>query len=588
MNPEYTRKTIFDWMNEIHSGRLALADFQRSRVWEDTLVVKFLKAVLTGQPTGTLLMVHPSEDLIGRSIDGGPSEIDNSINLILDGQQRLTSLWHGLMDAGERSYYIKVRSLEQSDFEICDVIARARTFRDYQTVGGQFSDNVIPVKLLYDPPDHPSTEPTRLESWCEEAIDSAQQSNNLRRAIEREFKRPMEQYVIWYAQFAGINLDEAVKIFIETNRSSVKIKAFDLAVAWAVEIRNDLKFRARIEEFHATNDRVKHYFSRENKDVWIPEIGEFALKIACLKVGQDGLAPKQGNFERAVKEFLYVDGSSNVDLVEKSLNLTLRFLETNGVPTKDFIPRVPPIYVIAALQDVLEGIHERRRSQALNLLTTYLWWSFLSDRYNSHANDNLYQDYIGLRNDLERIRNGNEATKEAKIFADAKLIGRSDLLNERNVIKSRSPIGRAIMAITLDAAPRDWVTGEVFTSNVVRELEVEGLLDRHHVFPQRALTRGDGSLRKRHPMIHNCVNIVLLRKKANITLGGKEPSVYLAKLQEDDSQLTNEELENRIKSQATPFDELWHMGGTVSDRYRTFLECRHNILWNLISDRTQL
>ena len=588
MNPEYTRKTIFNWMNEIHSGHLALADFQRSRVWEDTLVVKFLKAVLTGQTTGTLLMVEPSEDLIGRNVDGGPSDISMATNLILDGQQRLTSLYHGLMDAGARRYYIKVKNLAESDFEICDVIARASTFRDYVTVNGQFSDNVIPVRLLYDPPNHPSTEPTRLEAWCEEAIENSQESNNLRRAIERKFKRPMEQYVIWYAQFTGINLDEAVKIFIETNRSSVKIKAFDLAVAWAVEVRNDLKFRARIEAFHASNGRVQHYFNRDSKDEFIPEIGEFILKIACLKVGRDGLAPKQGNFERAVKEFLFVDGSNNADSVERFLNTTLGFLETHGVATKDFVPRVPPIYVIAALQDKLENIHERRRSQALNLLTSYLWWSFLSDRYNIHANDHLHQDYIGLKNDLERISNGDEAQKEAEIFSTAKLIVRGDLLNERNVIKSRSPIGRAITAITLDATPRDWVTGEDFTPNVVRELEIEEELDRHHVFPRRALTHGDGSLRRGHPMINNCLNIVLLRKKANITLRGKEPSAYLAKLQEDDSQLTDEELENRIRSQATPYDELWTAEGSVSNRYREFLERRADLLWGLISARTQV
>lgn len=587
MNPEYTRKTILEWMNEIYLGQLALADFQRSRVWEDKLVVKFLKAVLTGQPTGTLLMVEPRDDLAGRPIDGGPCEIMDATNLILDGQQRLTSLWHGLTDAGQRSYYIKVKSLVDSDFEICDVIARAKTFQDYETVNGQFCDNVIPIRLLYDPPDHSSTEPTRLEAWCEEAIENAQESNNLRRAIESRFKGPIERYVIWYAQFTGINADEAVKIFVETNRSSVRVKAFDLAVAWAVEVSNDLKFRARVETFRYTNDRIKYYFSQE-RDRWIPEIGEYMLKIACLKVGQDGKPPKDSNFEEAVKEFLFVEGTDNADSVERALNRALGFLETNGVPSNDFIPRVPPIYVIAALQDRLETIHETRRAQALNLLTRYLWWAFLSDRYSAHANDHLHRDYIGLRNDLARIGSGEVAIYEAPIFDDATLMKKSQLLNRRDVIRSKSPFGRAITALTLDATPRDWVTGEVFTPSVVRELESQERLDRHHVFPQRALTRGEGHLRRGDPMIHNCVNIVLLRKKANITLGGKEPSVYLAKLQEDDSHLTDEELESRIASQATPYQELLTAQGSVKNRYTAFLERRRDILWNLILDRTQV
>ena len=67
MNPSYSPKTILDWMNEMHGGSLALADFQRSLVWEDKLVSRYLKAILTDQPTGTLLMVKPGDDLKGRS-----------------------------------------------------------------------------------------------------------------------------------------------------------------------------------------------------------------------------------------------------------------------------------------------------------------------------------------------------------------------------------------------------------------------------------------------------------------------------------------------------------------------------------------
>ena len=35
MNPDYTDKTVKEWMDEMAEGELALTDFQRSRVWDD-------------------------------------------------------------------------------------------------------------------------------------------------------------------------------------------------------------------------------------------------------------------------------------------------------------------------------------------------------------------------------------------------------------------------------------------------------------------------------------------------------------------------------------------------------------------------
>ena len=177
-----------------------------------------------------------------------------------------------------------------------------------------------------------------------------------------------------------------MKIFVETNSSSVRVKAFDLAVAQAVEIRSDINLRSRVERFRASHHRVRYYFSQDRHQ-WISNIGEVLLKIACLKNGPNGMPPKDARFGDAV-EYLFESGTEKADDVEANLDAALLFLENRGVPTKDFLPRVPAMYVIAALQSNLEGVHETHRGQALTLITKYLWWSFFSDRYESQANDN--------------------------------------------------------------------------------------------------------------------------------------------------------------------------------------------------------
>ena len=40
MNPDYTRKPVSQWMDEMYHGELALTDFQRSRVWKPRVGIK--------------------------------------------------------------------------------------------------------------------------------------------------------------------------------------------------------------------------------------------------------------------------------------------------------------------------------------------------------------------------------------------------------------------------------------------------------------------------------------------------------------------------------------------------------------------
>ena len=189
MNPDYTDKTVKEWMDEMAKGELALTDFQRSRVWDDGRTALFLEAVLKGQTTGTVLLVKKGNDLGSRGIQDNEACVKNAENLILDGgQQRLTSLWQGLMGVGKRRFYIEVKDLQNKDVQILKVIHRQEGFKKYSSPQGQFSDNVIPVSILYDPPPNHNSK-KRVEEWCEKVIPGDSSSaGDLRRSIERKIK----------------------------------------------------------------------------------------------------------------------------------------------------------------------------------------------------------------------------------------------------------------------------------------------------------------------------------------------------------------------------------------------------------------
>ena len=567
MNPNYTAKTVSEWMEDIVTGELALPDFQRSWVWDPTRTARFLKAVLLDQPTGTVLLVESGPGFgVRRVLDTG-ADVSNAKSLILDGQQRLTSLWQGLM-GGKRNFYIRVddlKSLGSKVFKVKDV-----EHRKYRNSLEEFNDDVIPVKVLYDPPGHST--PPRLNKWCAEVIpEDSKSSGELCWAIGQRFKDPLGQYKLWHARFKQISVDEAVRIFVETNRSSVKVTAFDLAVAQAVEIRTDIRLRERIQLLYERDDRIKYYFKCD-REHWIPGVGEYILKIGCLKSGDDRLPPKDGNFEKAL-DYLFTDGTANAGAVESNFVSALQFLEDNGVPNAEFLPRVPPVYVVAALQDELDHVSHTLKAGAIRLVTNYLWRAFLSGRYEKQANDRLYEDFKFLRCDIQRIKAGRNARKDAPVF-------RSEVLDKNLLapIKSRSPVGKAIIALALDNRSKDWVTGERMTIDRVRKLDLDRKLDRHHVFTRASLVRGGLD----DTRINHALNIVLLQKHSNLTLGSKESAEYLKKIKEDDSQLTEQELKRRVESHLLSYDSVTRSGKSIKIRYEEYLRSRADLLWEEI------
>lgn len=78
-------------LSQIDLGNYALPEFQRGYVWNRDQVRKLMNSLYRGYPIGGLLVwVTPVDRSIVRY---GESVSHGTVNLILDGQQRITSLY---------------------------------------------------------------------------------------------------------------------------------------------------------------------------------------------------------------------------------------------------------------------------------------------------------------------------------------------------------------------------------------------------------------------------------------------------------------------------------------------------------------
>lgn len=75
----YGEYTLRHWLDLMLSGNITLPEYQRHFVWEEPDVIRLMESLKAGQFIMPVTIAHYNDN-------------DSKINLILDGQQRLTSI----------------------------------------------------------------------------------------------------------------------------------------------------------------------------------------------------------------------------------------------------------------------------------------------------------------------------------------------------------------------------------------------------------------------------------------------------------------------------------------------------------------
>src|SRR5882672_5927525 len=109
-------RALKDLLAEVHSRTMALPDFQRDFVWEPGATQELIVSIANNYPAGSILRVRDAQRVFAaREFEGAP-KLDGQKHtfLVLDGQQRLTSLYQAFYGVGEHRYYLALRKLLDS------------------------------------------------------------------------------------------------------------------------------------------------------------------------------------------------------------------------------------------------------------------------------------------------------------------------------------------------------------------------------------------------------------------------------------------------------------------------------------------
>ena len=578
----YDSRTVDEWVRRARDGRVAVADFQRSFVWPPAKAVRYINAILRGRPVGLYLILDsaPSPQFSPRRFRNMYTPLDNVDELVLDGQQRLTSLLHALYGHPASRFFIEVEDLAAESLTLKRVLAYGKSSTEAKKLEEPrtaYTSNHIPIDVLR--PANPAAETIDpLTQWCSDlgAFDSHADFYRFRDRIGRFAERFFFQrqlYCCWLP--AGTTRAEATEVFVETNTSSVRIRKFDEQVAKVRGAENQ-DFRKMIEKAYHSSEVLRYYFPGEPEKS-IPQIGEWLLKLGCLHAG---VPPKEGSYEEAAK-YLFEDDGGTSDAVPKNLlqvledaDWVLKRVADMGSPSHSTLPSWPPVHVLAAIRSRYLRIEDPEEANAARqLIDAYYWRSLFTNRHERQANDRLYTDFQQLVNVL---KGDGERADSMRIFTHRHHpLYPNTLLQQSAGWIGRSRIGKALLSAVLASEPRpvDLITGEPLGATHIRQLEETGNLDRHHVFPKKVLLPAGVPQAE----IHNGLNGVLLDKRTNRRFWKYPPDEYVDNVTEKKG-ITQAELRDRIGGHLVPYEAMVNTKGAMGDRYQKFLAQRAKLL----------
>src|SRR5262249_48734425 len=146
-------RALKDLLAEIHNRTTVLPDFQRDFVWEPSATQELIISIANNYPAGSILCVRDATRVFAaREFEGAPSlNGAHHTFLVLDGQQRLTSLYQAFFGVGEHCYFLDLRKLiDGADFEEAIFHMRATTkwAKVHEDFEAQARELLLPLSVL--------------------------------------------------------------------------------------------------------------------------------------------------------------------------------------------------------------------------------------------------------------------------------------------------------------------------------------------------------------------------------------------------------------------------------------------------------
>jgi hypothetical protein len=559
-------------LKQIDEGVIKLPEFQRDFRWEIGDVIDLIISLLRGFPAGVLLFWNVSdkkEKLAERPFEGVNKTSANTKYQVLDGQQRLTSLYqlfykeYVILKGGrERKFFINLEKLKNQEYEDCieyfspKDVARQKL----NEIDTQVSRNLLPLNILFDEDKlrdwkfkfaskyvsrQVSNENIHHEAWKEclsnfekDFLDSGKPLDNI-----RKYEFPVIELP------STLSLEAVTTIFEKLNTTGQPLNIFEILTA---KFYQSLNLRELWEQAKEKNIIFKKYI-KDEKDATLAIL---ILKAILLKKSLEDTKFKTLECKRKnLLEDLQASDITKywdvmVDAFAKSLN---KLSDEYGSPSLDCLPYTTMITPFALILDYIEGkVTLTKKGDAYKKLEKWYWTSIFSGRYDSATDTKTKTDVEEI---IEWIVTGQEPAF-IKEF-DSKTLNLEEITSGARY--------KGILALSIKNGCRDLCTKEpiaMLLKNNPKEVDV------HHVFPERFLERRYGKESSEYKMKDSVLNKIIIRSDTNRNyLRDYAPSDYIQSIRR-----FNPDIDKELEKHLVPVDQM------EKNDFNRFLEERKKLI----------
>lgn len=532
-----TKQSLPDILRDVNTGKIQLPDFQRGWVWDDSHVRSLLVSIARSFPVGAVMLLETGGDVRFqvRPVENVkiPGKLPEPELLILDGQQRLTSLTQVLMlnepvktfnEKGwkiDRFYYLDIRKA-LSDSSLEDAFIAIEKDRQQKSDFGRrvdldLSTRELECRQLY----FPCNQILNSDSWEESLQEYAPEHFGLYMEFRRKVLNAFRAYQLPVIALSKETSKEAVcLVFEKVNTGGVPLSVFELVTAtYAADgfnLRDDW-FGSELRKKEGRAQRLKR-----EPVLTVVESTDFLQAITLLHTferrqrdiaeGKTGKSAAAVSAKRAAVLMLDLDAYHRwADRVEQAFLRAAKFLRQEFVYSARDLPYRTQLAPLAA---VLALLGDRwREPRIYDKLARWYWCGVLGELYGGAVETRIANDLEDL---LAWIDHGGDEPRT--VYEAAFSPGRLDTLRSR-----LAAAYKGLSLLVLREGAKDF-----FWKASIKDLDLDEVaLDIHHLFP-RAWCDKQGI----KPAVYNSiVNKAQISYKANRMIGGRAPSEYLRALQ---------------------------------------------------------
>ena len=508
--------------------------------------------------------------------------------LILDGQQRLTSLTQVLSlekavktfsDKGRkisRHYYIDIElALEQDRLE--DAFISVPEDRKIKTNFDRDTKLDLSTRTLEIENFHfPCSQILNSDAWEEELNEIAPEKFGTYMKFRRKVLTAFRNYQLPAITLGKATSKEAVcLVFEKVNTGGVPLSVFELVTATFAANGFNLRDDWYGSSLRGVEGRVERLAEEpilagiEPADFLqaISILQSYSRRCADIEVGKKGKALSAVSAKRAsVLALELADYQKWAPEVETGFLTVAKFMRKQGFFDGRELPYRTQLVPLAA---VLSQIGNKwLEPRTLDRLSRWFWCGVLGELYGGAVETRIANDFeelmLWIQTDFDDETHGLIDGLPRSITDAAFQESRLDTLRSRN-----SAAYKGLNVLVLREGAQDF-----FWKMQIKELSDEDIaLDIHHIFP-RAWCEDEEIKANRFNAI---VNKTPISYKANRMIGRKAPSEYLASLQAHKQvRLSDEKMDDILDSHCIPTKSL------RADDFETFYRKRKKKLLKLI------